>query len=102
MLDEASPDKPFLAVGFLINLAHLSDIILKIDRVDTAPHKPVVTDPSGIFTAPLNDNLLDPVVRFMEALTNPKDISILGKLIIEEIYYRLLTDERGSELRALL
>ncbi|MEM7539434.1 MAG: helix-turn-helix domain-containing protein, partial [Chloroflexota bacterium] len=32
----------------------------------------------------------------------PTDASVLGDSIIDEIYYRLLSDERGGELRFLL
>jgi AraC-like DNA-binding protein len=99
---EASPNKPFLAAGVQIDLGRLADVLLRIDRVDGAAAKPVSTDPSGIFSVPLNDNLLDPTIRLFESLANPRDAAILGELIVDEIYYRLLCDERGGALRSLL
>lgn len=83
---EASPDKPFLAAGVRINLGRLADVLLRIDRIDGAAAKPVSTDPSGIISVPLNDNLLDPTLRLFEALANPRDAAILGELIVDEIY----------------
>jgi len=99
---EASPDKPFLAAGVRIDLGRLADVLLRIERVDGAAAKPISTDPSGIFSAPLNDNLLDSTIRLLESLANPRDAAILGELIVDEIYYRILCDERGGDLRILL
>jgi AraC-like DNA-binding protein len=99
---EASPDKPFLAAGFAIDLGRMADVLLRIDRIDGAAAKPVSTDPSGIFSIPLNDNLLDPFIRLFESLSDPKDAVFLGEFIVDEIYFPLLSDERGGELRYLL
>lgn len=99
---EASPDKPFLAAGVRIDLGRLADVLLRIERVEGVVTKPVSTNPSGIFSAPLSDNLIDPTIRLMESLDNPRDAAILGELIVDEIYYRILCDERGGDLRTFL
>ncbi len=99
---EASPDKPFLAAGVRIDLGRLADVLLRIDRVDGVAAKPVSANPSGIFSAPLNDKLLDATIRLMETLANPRDAAILGESIVDEIYYRILCDEQGGSLRYLL
>ena len=101
-LVEATPEKPFLAAGVRIDLSRMADILLRIERAESTPANPVAGDPSGIFSVPLRDGLLDPVIRLLEALSDPTDASILGELIIDEIYYRLLSSERGGELRFLL
>jgi len=98
----ASPDKPFLAAGISIDLGRLADVLLRIERIEGATMKPVSTNPSGIFSAPLNDNLLSPTIRLLESLDNPRDAAILGELIVEEIYYRILCDEQGGDLRTFL
>jgi len=99
---EASPERPFLAAGVRIDLGRLADVLLRIDRVEGAVAKSVSTDPSGIISVPLNDHLLDATIRLFEAQANPRDAAILGELIVDEIYYRILCGERGSELRVLL
>ena len=99
---EASPEVPFLAAGLIIDLGRIAEVLLRLDRIDGAAPKPVSIDPSGIFSVPLNDSLLDPFVRLFESLDNPRDAAMLGDSIIDEIYYRLLSDERGGELRFLL
>jgi AraC-like DNA-binding protein len=62
----------------------------------------MTSDPSGIFEIPLNDNLLNPFIRLFETLSDPREAGFLSESIIDEIYFRLLIDERGGELRHLL
>jgi AraC-like DNA-binding protein len=99
---EASPEMPFLIAGVAIEMGRIADVLLRIDRIDGAAARPVSNDPSGIFSIPLNDHLLDSFIRLFELLANPLDAAILGDSIVDEIYYRLLTGERGGELRFLL
>jgi AraC-like DNA-binding protein len=99
---EASLEKPCLLAGLIIKLERLADVLLRIDRIEDSLPKPISYDPSGIFSIPLSENLLDPFVRLFTALINPKEISFLGDAIIDEIYFRLLSGERGGELRFLL
>jgi AraC-like DNA-binding protein len=99
---EASPEKPFLAAGVRMDLGRLADVLLRIERANGAVPAPASADPSAVFSLPLNDTLLDPMIRLLESLAHPTDAAILGDAIIDEIYYRILTGERGSELRALL
>jgi AraC-like DNA-binding protein len=99
---KASPEAPFLAAGVLIDLGRMAEVLLRLDRIEGAAAKPVSVDPSGIFSIPLSDNLLDPFVRLFESLADPRDAAMLGDSIVDEIYYRLLSDERGGELRFLL
>jgi AraC-like DNA-binding protein len=99
---DASPDKPYLLAGVILDLERLANVLLRIERIDGTAPKPISTDPSGIFSVPFSANLLDPFIRLFTALTNPKEIAFLGGSIIDEIYFRLLSNERGGELRYLL
>ena len=99
---KASSEKPFLAACLLIDLGRMADLLLKIDRIDGPVAEPDAIDPSGLFSVPLSDRLLDPFIRLYESLEHPRDAAILGDAIVDEIYYRLLCDERGGELRVLL
>ena len=76
--------------------------MLRIDRLIGAAAKPVSVDPSGLFSIPLNNNLLDPTIRLFESLANPRDAAMLGDAVVEEIHYRILCGERGDDLRILL
>ncbi len=99
---EASPVKPFLAAGVVIDMGRISDLLLRIDRIDGAAVKPQSIEPSGLYSLPLNDHLLDPFIRLFDTLDNPRDSAILGDAIVDEIYYRILCDEQGDELRYFL
>ena len=99
---EASPDKPFLSAGVAMDMGRMADVLMRIDRIDGVVAKPASINPSSIFSIPLNDNLLDPFIRLFKLLVNPRDTMMLADSIVDEIYYRLLDDERGNELRFLL
>jgi AraC-like DNA-binding protein len=101
-ITDASPDMPYLLAGVILDLERLANVILRIERMEGSAPKPVSSNPSGIFSVPLSDNLLDPFIRLFTALSNPKEIAFLGASIIDEIYFRLLSNERGGELRYLL
>ena len=99
---EASPDKPFLSAGVAMDLGRMAEVMMRIDQIEGAVAKPVSSNPSNIFSIPLSDNLLDPFIRLFKLLSNPKDTMMLADSIVDEIYYRLLSDGRGNELRFLL
>jgi AraC-like DNA-binding protein len=99
---QASPEVPFLAAGVRMDLGRLAEVLLRLDRIDGAAAKPASIDPSGLLSTPLTDSLLDPFIRLFESLSNPRDAAMLGDSIVDEIYYRLLSGERGGELRHLL
>jgi AraC-like DNA-binding protein len=98
----ASPETPYLIAGVAIDLARMSGVLLRMDRIEGTPAKPAKVDPSSIFSAQLTDDLLDPFIRLFSLLDNPRDAAMLGNSILDEIYYRLLCGERGGELRFLL
>ncbi len=99
---EASSEKQLLVAGVLIDLGRMAEMLMGIDRVDSVEVKPERIYPSGIFPLHLNDDLFDPFIRLLKILGNSRDLAILGDSIVDEIYYRLLWDERGSQLRFLL
>jgi AraC-like DNA-binding protein len=99
---DASPQNPFLAAGIAIDLGRLADVLLRIERADPGAAPPEHVNTSGIFSTPMSETLLDAAIRLIKSFQSPRDAQILGELIVDEIYYRLLCDERGGELRTLL
>jgi AraC-like DNA-binding protein len=99
---EASPEVPFLAAGVLIDMPRMADVLLRLDRIEGATAKPASADPSGIVPFPLDDTLLDPFIRLLELQSDAKAAAFLGDSLVDEIYFRLMTGERGGELRYLL
>ncbi len=99
---EACPEVSILAAGVRMDLGRLADVLLRIERADGAVPAPTSTDPSAVFSVPLTDSFLDPMIRLLEWLAHPTDAAILGDAIVDEIYYHLLTDRKGSELHGLV
>ena len=99
---KATPENPFLAALLAIDLGRLADVLLRIERVDGVSTKPVTSSPSGVFSAPLSEALLDSFIRLFGAVGSQREASVLGELIVDEIYFRLLCDEQGGDLRTLL
>ena len=101
-LVEASEAEPLLGMGIRLDRHRLATLILKMDSVAHTPDPPDLSEPSGIFSAPLNHQLLDATLRLLHTLDDPIEAAVLGESIVDEIYYRLLTNERGGALRILL
>lgn len=99
---DATPEAPYLAVGVALDLSRMADMLLKIDRVDETVSQPAPTDLPAKIAIDLSNHMLDSFIRLFETLGNPRDTAILSDLIIEEIYYRLLSGERGNEIRELV
>lgn len=99
---EASKEKPMLAMALLLDRKRMLNMLMKMDL----DHHPMLSDdelnPSGIFTAPLNDRLVDPAVRILNALSCPMETAIIGEAAIDEIYFRILKHEQGGALPQLL
>ena len=97
-----SPETPLLSTSIFIDLARMADVLLRMDRIEGTAPKPVSSDPSGMFSMPLDDNLIDSFIRLFSALKDPKEAEFLGDALFDEIYFRLFSSERGDDLRHLL
>ncbi len=96
---EPGPDGPLLAVSVRIDLAVLSELIMKIDRGQVHPGACATF---GMCSTPLDLALSEATVRLLESLSSPVDAQVLGPQIVREIVYRTLTGEQGHSLRALI
>ena len=99
---DVSEEEPMLGVGIRLDRHRLAKLLLKMDGANPAAQMPESVDTSGIFSAPLKENLLDAVIRLVACLDDPVETAILGDALIDEIYYRILTEEQGGSLRILL
>ena len=99
---EASEEKPMLGLGIRLYRHRLAKLLLKMDGANPSTAGPEAVDTSGIFSAPLKDNLLDAAIRLVATLDDPAETAILGEALIDEIYFRILTEEQGGSLRVLL
>jgi AraC-like DNA-binding protein len=98
----SSREQPFLAAGIELDISRLAALLVRMDQF--ANHAPRLssTESTAKFSLDVTDELIDPFIRLFEMLPEPRDVSVLSGGVIDEIYYRLLTGQRGPELRALL
>jgi AraC-like DNA-binding protein len=99
---EASAIEPLLAAVVGIDFARLANVLMKIENADQDAFQPIQANASSIFSTTAKDKLLDAFIRLLEALEDTRDAEVLSDAIIDEIYYRILMDERNGELRYLL
>jgi AraC-like DNA-binding protein len=100
---DVSPEHPALMVGFRLNLTRLASVSLRLDAVDATPvHRPQNDDPSGIYTSPMDVDLLDTAIRMLRTLSDPVEAAMLGEAILDEIYYRILRQDRNGALQTVL
>lgn len=93
----ASPEKPMLGIKIKTDATTVGEILLTIDNVQ----QNIKSIPKGIYSAALDDRMIDAAVRLLEALSSPADRLFLGPMIVREIIYRVLCGEKGDALRAL-
>jgi AraC-like DNA-binding protein len=99
---EASPEKPLLMAGIKIDLVRIANILIKMDQVGQRPTEVEPLAPSAIFSKPVSDELLDAVIRLLRTLDNPLDRAVLGDSILDELYFRLICDDKSGSLPRLL
>ena len=99
---EASPEKPLLGIGIMMDLNRISKMIVTMNQSAAISDKPNKSEPSAIFSTPIKENLLDAAIRLMRSLDNPIEAAILGESIIDEIYFRILSEEQEGRLNHLL
>ena len=92
----ASPAELVLAVCIKVDLRRMSSLLLKMNTI-LPPPKSGSVRVTGIYTATIREKLLDPAIRLVQTLENPIDITMLSAAIIDEIYYRILCDDRVDE-----
>jgi AraC-like DNA-binding protein len=94
---EATREKPLLGLSIHIDFAEIGSLILEAGL-------PEQSDPyhqRGLFVSPLDEDLLDAVIRLARLLKTPAHIPIIAPLVRREIFYKLLLSEQGGLLRRM-
>lgn len=97
---EASPARPYLAVGLRLDWPTLGALMLE------TPPRPSSAgardwDDRAMRTGAVTTPLLDAFDRLLALLDQPQDIAALAPLVQREIHYRLLAGEAGARLRQI-
>ena len=93
---EASPAKPYLAVGLQIPPDVVVHTLLALAE-SHAPPGPV--SPAPAFIAPLDECLLDAVARLIGCLDDAAARHVLAPLVLREIVFHLLRTDAAAVLR---
>ncbi|EDH6253159.1 AraC family transcriptional regulator [Salmonella enterica subsp. enterica serovar Amoutive] len=95
----ATPEVPLAGIRLDIDVLQLQELLMDIGE-DERFQLPMAA--SGINSATLSDEILCAVERLLDVMECPLDARILGKQIIREILYHVLTGPRGGALLALV
>ena len=91
---DASPERPYLCAMLRFDVRAIAELLAGTDLPASS-----ATTARGIAVSPLNEELLDTVLRLVRLLDTPGDLPVLAPLIERELLYRLLTSEQGPRLR---
>lgn len=95
----ATPEVPLAGVRINIDILQLQDLLMDIGE-DELFHPEACS--TGINSAQLSEEILCAVERLLDVLQRPLDARILGRQIVREILYYVMTGPRGEALLALV
>src|SRR5580693_582060 len=93
----ASVEKPYLALFLKLDMGIVRDVLHTEEVRISAP--PVGT--RGMVLGEVTVELLTPCIRLVQLLGTPRDVPFFGKLLQQEIIYRLLQGPQGDRLRSV-
>lgn len=99
MESEGAPTHPLLAIYMHLDFQMAAELLLQIGRHDA--HVDAVAAQS-MMSSPMDAALQLSVLRFLEAMNQPLEATILGPGLLREIYFRVLTGAQGAALRSAL
>lgn len=95
----ATPDAPLAGLRINIDMLQLQTLLMDIG--EDARFQPGASS-SGINSATLSEEILCAAERLLDVMARPLDARILGRHIVREILYHVLTGPRGGALLALV
>lgn len=98
METDASQDSPLLAIYMHLDFKLAADLML-----DLAQHgEPGDMAPVGMKSTPMDCQMAESVLRFLEAMSDPLQVALLGRSLVREIYFHVLAGAQGGTMRAAL
>ncbi|MBM7845841.1 AraC family transcriptional regulator [Herpetosiphon giganteus] len=95
---EATPETPMLGVTIELDFNEISQLIMEANLSLLADSR----QQRSLFVSPLDDDLLDGLIRMLSLLKKPNQIGVLAPLIRREIFYKLLLSEQSGLLRRMV
>ena len=95
----ATAEAPLAGLRLDVDIFQLQELLMDIG--EDPLFRPAVAE-SGINAATLSEEILCAAERLLDVMERPLDARILGKQIIREMLYHVLTGPRGGALMALV
>ncbi|WP_312277555.1 AraC family transcriptional regulator [Kosakonia cowanii] len=95
----ATPEVPLAGIRLNVDILQLQELLMDIGEDE---HFRPDNAASGINSAVLSEEILCAAERLLDVMERPLDARILGKQIIREMLYHVLTGPRGGALLALV
>jgi AraC-like DNA-binding protein len=95
-ITQATRTEPFLSFRLPLEPALIAQLLLETGPTVARRH-----DGPGIGIGDAHDKLLDPVVRLLRLLDEPRDVPVLAAGLRREIHWRLLNGPQGALVRQL-
>ena len=94
---EASPEQPYLSLRLELTATLVSAVLAEAGYVAPRARAEV----RAMAVSPMDERLLDAVVRLVGLVETPADAQVLQPLYTREIIYRLLMSQQGRRLQHL-
>jgi AraC-like DNA-binding protein len=97
---EASPDRPALGLGLVLEPPAIAALLLESGGGgEASPPRSGAGTPSALGVADADNGLLDAAVRLVRLLGQPRDRDMLAPLVKKELLWRLLNGPMGPAMR---
>jgi AraC-like DNA-binding protein len=93
---EASPSRPYLSVCIELPCDLIARTLLAMTDAKVA----TASDNAPAFVSPLDPQIKDTAVRFLDAIEDPLERQMVAPLVLEELVFRLLRTDAAAVLRS--
>ena len=100
---EATRETPFLGISMDLDFTEISSLMLQAGGAEAifTSVRSNSRQQRSLFVSPMDEDLLDAVIRLVAVLKKPAHIPVLAPLIRREIFYKLLLSEHSGLLRRM-
>lgn len=95
----ASADRPLLAIYMDFDVQLAAEIASEIEK---QPSVTSAVQAKSLMSSRMGPDILDVLLRLLQALTNPVETAVLGKGILRELHYRVLVGPQGGAMISAL
>ncbi|MBC7932456.1 MAG: AraC family transcriptional regulator, partial [Rubrivivax sp.] len=93
----ATREEPYLGLTMELDFSEIGSLVLDDNSLAAAARRP----DKGLFVSPLDEDLLDALIRLARLLKTPAHIPVLAPLVRREIFFRLLGGDQSGLLRKM-